>query len=57
MIKYFYELSKVLKKASPDTSFKCPLCNLEFKETIGYVCPRSNCPTGLGGSTSKELSY
>ena len=26
----------------------CPECGLEMAGTMGYVCPRHNCPTGMG---------
>lgn len=29
----------------------CGECGLELHRAMGYVCPRINCPTGLGGST------
>ena len=27
---------------------KCPLCGLELKGVMGYVCSQPRCPTGLG---------
>ena len=29
----------------------CGECSLEIKRMMGYVCPKSNCPSGLGGLT------
>ena len=26
----------------------CPKCGLKFEGTMGYVCNRIDCPTGLG---------
>lgn len=26
----------------------CGLCGLELRQTMGYSCPQSNCPSGLG---------
>ncbi|KKM60289.1 hypothetical protein LCGC14_1543340 [marine sediment metagenome] len=28
---------------------KCPLCEIEIHQVMGYYCSRPNCPTGLGG--------
>lgn len=30
----------------------CGECGLEMRGAMGYVCPRINCPTGLGPTTS-----
>lgn len=27
---------------------RCPVCNLELTGVMGYVCPNTDCPTGLG---------
>jgi hypothetical protein len=27
----------------------CGECGLEIRQTMGYYCPKANCPTGLGG--------
>jgi hypothetical protein len=29
---------------------KCPACGLEVHRIMGYCCPRSGCPVGLGGT-------
>ena len=29
----------------------CGACGLEIKQIMGYVCNKSNCPTGLGSPT------
>lgn len=29
----------------------CGECGLELRMVMGYVCSKSNCPTGLGGVT------
>lgn len=31
----------------------CGECGLELHEVMGYVCMRSNCPSGLGSARSK----
>lgn len=31
---------------------KCPRCMMELTGPVGYVCPVTNCPSGLGSSTS-----
>jgi len=30
----------------------CPKCGIKLSGVMGYCCPRSGCPTGLGGSYS-----
>jgi len=30
---------------------RCTKCGISFSDTMGYVCPRADCPTGLGGPT------
>ena len=27
----------------------CKQCGIKLDQTMGYVCPQPNCPTGLGG--------
>lgn len=35
----------------PLPTSKCSKCGLEFNGPMGYCCPRSDCPTGLGSIT------
>jgi len=30
----------------------CGECGLELRGTMGYYCPKANCPTGLGSNTT-----
>ncbi len=32
----------------PLPASKCSKCGLEFSGPMGYCCPRTDCPTGLG---------
>ena len=32
-----------------DTAGKCAKCGITFSGVMGYVCPRNDCPAGLGG--------
>lgn len=34
----------------------CGQCGIELHRVMGYVCPQSNCPTGLGSKTSMQAN-
>ena len=38
-----------IKPIKPETQH-CSKCGLVFDKTMGYVCNRPDCPTGLGGT-------
>jgi hypothetical protein len=44
-------LDIIVRKYEYDPS-ACPGCGLKLEGTISYCCSRSNCPIGLGSSTS-----
>jgi len=41
----------------PNPSYgHCPTCGLKLSGTMGYVCMRPNCPTGLNGPSTSNNS-
>jgi len=49
-------LSEYTDRSEPEflaerTVLTCPKCGLSISGVMGYVCTRSGCPTGLGGSS------
>lgn len=37
------------------TNSVCPICGISLGGVLGYVCGRTNCPTGLGSTSRMGL--
>jgi hypothetical protein len=35
----------------PIADSKCPKCSINLAQSMSYYCSRSDCPTGLGGTS------